>query len=125
MEKLFTAIHSLGRPVIYGVISRNGQANIVIGVETQEDETIIKSMIMGLLTGIEVENCSLIFPRAEAKQVLVVYFCCSRFKSDDEKQRFDLSTLMRCLNGKDYTVLFMRNQFLLKIRRTDITMFFE
>ena len=40
MEKLFTAIHSLGRPVIYGVVSRNGKANIVIGVETREDEQL-------------------------------------------------------------------------------------
>lgn len=107
MEKLFTAIHSLGRPVIYGVISRNGQANIVIGVETQEDETIIKSMIMGLLTGIEVENCSFDFSKSGSETGTGGFISAVPvLKVDDEKQRFDLSTLMRCLNGKDYTVLF-------------------
>ena len=75
MEKLFTAIHSLGRPVIYGVISRNGQANIVIGVETQEDETIIKSMIMGLLTGIEVENCSFDFSKSGSETGTGGFIC--------------------------------------------------
>ena len=107
MEKLFTAIHSLGRPVIYGVVSRNGKANIVIGVETREDETIIKSMMMGLLTGIEVENCSFDFSQKESETGTGGFISAVPvLKVDDEKQRFDLSTLMRCLNGKDYTVLF-------------------
>lgn len=107
MEKLFTAIHSLGRPVIYGVVSRNGKANIVIGVETREDETIIKSMMMGLLTGIEVENCSFDFSESGSETGTGGFISAVPvLKVDNEKQKFDLSTLMRCLNGKDYTVLF-------------------
>lgn len=107
MEKLFTAIHSLGRPIIYGVVSRDGKANIVIGVETKEDEAVIKSMIMGLLLGIEVENCSFNFSAYKNGTGTGGFISAVPIlKVDDEKQRFDLSTLMRCLNGKDYTVLF-------------------
>lgn len=110
IEKLFTAIHSLNSPVIYGIVSRNGKANIVIGVETQAHETVVKSMMLGLLTGIEVESCSLDFSVDRNEKGKGGFISAVPvLKVDDERQKFDLSTLMRCLNGEDYTVLFYAN----------------
>lgn len=105
--KLFTAIHSLNRPILYGVVSRNQRANLVMGVETQKDEAVVKSILSGLLVGIELEPCSLDFSgqkneAAEGGFISAVPV----LKVDDDRQSFDLSTLMRCLNGEDYTVLF-------------------
>ena len=53
MEKLFTAIHSLGVPVAYGIVSYKGQTNLVLGVRSKEAQEIVESFIKGVLTGIE------------------------------------------------------------------------
>ncbi len=107
MEKLCTAIHPLGRPMIYGVVSRNGKANLVIGMETQKDEAIVKTMIKGLLVGVELEDCSFDFTTNKSDEIEGGFISAVPIlKIDDDKQKFDLSTLMRCLNGDDYTVLF-------------------
>ena len=53
MEKLFTAIHSLGVPVAYGIVSYKGQTNLVLGVKSKEAQEIVESFIKGVLTGIE------------------------------------------------------------------------
>lgn len=105
--RLFVALHTLNRPIIYGVVSRGGNASIIIGVETQTDETIIKSMLMGLLVGIEIESCSFNFSTrigADGKGGFIS--AVPVLKIDDDKQKFELSTVMRSLNGEDYTVLF-------------------
>lgn len=107
IEKLFTAIHSLNRPIIYGVVSRNGKANLVIGVETQKDEAVVKSMLRGLLMGIELEKCTLDFSVQKSENGEGGFISAVPIlKVDEDRQKFDLSTLMRCLNGEDYTVLF-------------------
>lgn len=106
IEKLFIAIHSFNRPVVYGVISRNGKANIVIGVQTRNDKTIIESMMKGLLLGIEVEPYQPAFSADNGSQNHGGFISAVPvLKVDDEKQMFDLSPLMRSLNGYDYTVL--------------------
>ena len=38
MNKLYAAIHSIGVPVIYGIISENGKTNLVLGVEDEENK---------------------------------------------------------------------------------------
>lgn len=107
IEKLFIAIHSIKRPVVYGVVSRNGRANIVIGVQTQSDKIIIESMLKGLLLGVEVESYQPDFSlRNEETGRGGFISAVPVLKVDNEKQKFDLSTLMRSLNGYDYTVLF-------------------
>lgn len=72
IEKLFIAIHSINRPIVYGVVSREGEANIVFGVETQNDKTIIESMLKGLLLGVEVESYSPDISVKDEKRVVKV-----------------------------------------------------
>lgn len=106
MEKLFTAIHPLGSPVLYGVISRGRQANIVLGVEYSQKETV-KSIINGLLTGIELEeNKQFQFRNTGQKNSKGGFITSVPItKVGEDRQQFDISALMKSLNGRDYTAL--------------------
>jgi len=56
MEKLFTAIHSIGVTIAYGIISYDGITNLVIGINQKKGADIITSIIGGLLSGVELVN---------------------------------------------------------------------
>ena len=104
MEKLLTAIHSLGSPVIYGIVSREGITRIVFGVN-YSNKDVVKSILYGLLTGIDIQEEKEIFKNEEQQYQGGFISSVPITKIDNEKQQFDPSTLMKCLNGKDYTVL--------------------
>lgn len=108
IEKLFVSLYALGCSVIYGIISRNGTTNIIIAVPEGNKEHS-KSVLEGLLTGIEIEEFSfdqLVLPIESATGKGGFISGVPITKIDDEKKYFDLSALMRSLNGRDYTVLF-------------------
>ncbi len=106
IEKLFTALYALESPVLYGIISREGKANIVLGVN-YESKIVVNSIIRGLLTGIELEEDQQ-YDFTKVCENPSGGFACAVpiLKVEEEKQRFDFSTLMKSLNGKTYTVLF-------------------
>lgn len=108
MEKLFTAIHSIGAPIAYGIISYDGVTNLVIGIYQKKDVDIVASIIGGLLSGVELINVK---PNFMNKSVCPSYFgllpAIPTTKIDDKPQTFDISPIMRSLNGQNYTVLFI------------------
>lgn len=106
IEKLLTAVFPLKTPVLYGVISRNGQANIVFGV-SYDKKDVVKSIINGLLTGIDIEEKpSCTFADVSKKGCYGGLFSAVPIlEVEKEKQQFDISALMKSLNGKDYNVL--------------------
>lgn len=106
MDKLFTAIHSLGVPIAYGVVSYEGKTNLVLGVGSKDAKEVIESFVKGLLTGIELIPYATNFTsRNTSAQKGGIVSAVPIVRIDDEKQKFDISTLMRSLNGQDYTVL--------------------
>jgi len=106
MDKLFIAIHSLGVPIAYGVVSYAGQTNLVLGVGSKDAQEIMESFVKGLLTGIELTSYEPKFTSRTTKaQNGGIVSAVPILKVADEKQKFDISTLMRSLNGQDYTVL--------------------
>jgi len=112
MDKLFTAIHSLGVPIAYGVVSYEKQANLVLGVGNKEAQEIIESFVEGLLTGVELTPYTPKFTsRTASAQMGGIVSAVPALKIDNEKQKFDISTLMRSLNGQDYTVLCIANPY--------------
>lgn len=112
MEKLFTAIHGLNTSIFYGLISFNGQTNLVIGVDNKDAENIIKSILEGLLTGIELIPYKPQFTTRETHATTGgVISAVPILKVDDDKQKFDISTLMRSLNGQNYTVIFVSKPY--------------
>lgn len=108
IEKLFTALHSIGVSVSYGLVSRNGVTNLVLGVYSSSDVESVKSITQGLLSGIELKSYS---PRfAESGTNRMSYGILSGVPSlyvREQKQTFSLSSIMRSLNGRDYTLLFI------------------
>lgn len=112
MEKLFTAVHSLNMSVVYGVICYEGQANLVLGVANKIAEDVIKSLVEGLLTGIEMTPY---MPKMTDRKTHTkkggVISAVPILKVDDDKQKFDISALMRSMNGQKYTVLFVAKPY--------------
>ena len=109
MKKFFTAIHSLEKPIVYGVVSYEGVTNLVLGVyEDKSEANTIKHIMEGLLSGIEL--CSFspdLNSRNKCEKSVGLISAIPSIKIGDEKQKFDISSLMKSLNGQDYTVLFV------------------
>lgn len=116
MEKLFVATNSLNEPIAYGIASYGGQTSLVIGVQSAEAESVIKSLIEGLLTGIEIDDYTMDFKgRKTHAQTGGIISAVPILKVEDDKQRFDISTLMRSLNGQNYTVLCVAQPYSLEV----------
>ena len=108
MEKLFTALHSIGVSVGYGLVSRDGITNLVIGVYSSGDVAVVKRITEGMLSGIEMKAYSPDF--TDCNNNSMHYGILSGVPSlyvHEQKQVFSLSTIMRSLNGQDYTLLFI------------------
>ncbi|NVP03095.1 hypothetical protein HWA77_23075 [Photobacterium damselae subsp. damselae] len=108
IEKLFTALHSIGISIGYGLVSRNGVTNLVLGIYSCRDVESVKSITQGMLSGIEIESYSPDF--SGEKNSDMSFGILSGVPSlylRDQKQTFSLSSIMRSLNGHDYTVMFL------------------
>lgn len=117
MEKLFTAIHSIGVTLSYGVISYEGTTNLVIGIQKKSDTAIIAPIIEGLLSGVELESITPNFmKRSFQSNYSGILPAIPTVKIDDEPQTFDIAPIMRSLNGKNYTMFFISKPI-----STDIT----
>ncbi len=106
MGKLFTAMSPLQAPIAYGIVSYEGQTNLILGVDGKEAHKVIEPFIKGLLTGVEIEPYIPNFSKrsTSAKNGGVVS-AVPALEIAEERQKFDISALMRSLNGQNYTVL--------------------
>lgn len=112
MGKMFTAISSLQVSVAYGVVSYEGKTNLVLGVASKEAQDVIEPFMKGLLTGIEIEPYKPNFSTRGTSAVNGgVVSAIPIMEIEEEKQQFDISTLMRSINGENYTVLFMAHPY--------------
>ncbi len=109
IEKLFTALHSINVSVAYGIISNNGVTNLVLGVKSSNEAELVKKIVNGILSGIELNNLQNAFS-CDSKPSGKSYGILSgvpTVRLDDVKQIFSLSSIMKALNGENYTVLFL------------------
>lgn len=109
LKKLFTAAYSINRNVCYGIVSKDGNVSLVLGVDSKngEDETIL-SVIKGLLSGIKIEKYDKKIINEKYKNGYAG--CISgvpTIKIDGEYQKKDLSPLIRSLNGQNYTIMIL------------------
>lgn len=107
-EKLLTALYSVNISIAYGIVSCDGFTNLVIGVYHAEDVECVTTIMQGMLSGVELEA---IEPDFENKnpdklQYGILTGVPSLFVKG-QKQSFSLSSIMRSLNGQDYTLLFI------------------
>ncbi len=106
MEKLFTAIHAMNASIAYGIISYNNNLNLVLGVENKQAQQTVKNLMEGLLSGIELEPYSpALAKRSHHSQYGGILSGIPILKIEDEKQTFDMSSMMHSMIGHDYTVL--------------------
>lgn len=106
MDKFFTVLYSFGKPIVYGVISYHNTVNLVLGVYDADDAEILKQIMEGLLNGIELQPFYADLHNGTEKEAGIISAIPS-VKIGEEKQKFDLSSLLRSLNGQNYMVLFM------------------
>jgi hypothetical protein len=108
VEKLFTALHSIDVPVGYGIVSRDGITNLVLCVYSSNDVDAVKKIVRGMLSGSELEEYAPGFKASVSKEKS--YGVLSGIPSvfiKEKKQTFSLSSIMRTLNGENYTLLFL------------------
>ena len=113
MQKLFTTAYSIKQEVCYGIVSNEGETSLVIGISPTSSDGAIKRIIEGLLPGMKIEEYRGKFINAKQmgkpEQDQDRYVGCisgiPALKLDGELQRKDLSSLMRSLNGENYTLM--------------------
>lgn len=116
MQKLFTTAYSIKQEVCYGIVSNNGKTSLVIGISPTSRDTSIKRIIEGLLPGMKIEEYQDKFENAEIRTGKKNeqydkdrYVGCisgvPALKIDGELQNKELSSLMRSLNGENYTIM--------------------
>lgn len=110
MKKLFITAYSIKQVVCYGIVSNNGKTSLVLGVDPKSDDTIIKTILEGLLSGAKIERYTKRFINSKSgdKDKDRYVGCISGVPSlivDGQLQNKDLSSLMRSLNGQNYTIM--------------------
>ncbi len=106
-EKLFTAFYSIDIPIAYGLVSYEGVTNLVIGVYQSGGVGSVKTMMQGMLSGIELKE---IKPSFQCNHREVSHGILSGIPAlflNGKKQNFSLSSIMRSLNGQEYVLLFL------------------
>ena len=109
MTKFYTTIHALNRPVIYGVISYKGMTNLVLGIYSTNgtDTNMIKSIMQGLLDGIDIEIFKPSYGQRKKAKIKSGFITgVPSIKVGEDKQSFDIGPVMKSLNGQNYTLLF-------------------
>ena len=114
LQKLFITAYAIQKPVCYGIVSNNDKTSLVIGVDPQNGNNEIQTVIEGLLPGIKLEKYEEGFTNNKDKQTGIEktrYVGClsgvPSLKIDGELQNKDLSSLMRSLNGMSYTIMIL------------------
>lgn len=117
MTRLFTAIHSLNVLVAYGIVSYNGKSDLVIGLAGNDGKIVAETILEGLLTGVETTPYKVNLSEKNTSRKGGIISAVPVYKIEEE-QRFDISTLMRSLNGQNYSVFFLAKPAPLSVVQT-------
>lgn len=111
LKKLFTTAYAIKQEVCYGIVSYSGKTSLVLGVQPKSSDETIKVIIEGLLPGVKICKYKEGFINSidKEKNDNDRYVGCisgvPALKIDGEYQSKDLSSLMRSLNGQNYTIM--------------------
>lgn len=107
-EKLLTALYSINIPIAYGIVSRDGVTNLVLGVYSRSDVESVKTITQGMLSGVDMKE--IIPDFSSGTNANINHGILAGVPSlyvKEQKQTFSLASIMRSLNGQDYTLLFI------------------
>lgn len=106
MKALFTMAYTLNQRIYYGLNSYEGKTSLLIGTDNKNEA--LKDMLNGLLPGIKVEPFSGFENKKDQKNgydISRYVGCVSGIPSCTVNGTRDFSSIMRTLNGKNYTVM--------------------
>lgn len=107
-EKLLTALYSINIPIAYGVVSRDGVTSLVLGVYSSNDVESVKTITQGMLSGIDMKEITPDFsPDTRNNIHHGILTGVPSLYVKEHKQTFSLASIMRSLNGQNYTLLFI------------------
>lgn len=107
-EKLFTALHSISIPISYGIISRDGTTNLVLGVYSRTAAESVAAITRGMLSGIDMQEIRPNFSKSTNRMLSHgILAGIPSLYVKEQKQPFSLAPIMRSLNGQNYTLLFI------------------
>ena len=107
-EKLLTALYSIDIPIAYGIVSRNGITNLVLGVYSSNDVESVKTIMQGMLSGIDMKEIVPDFSPSTSNNISHgILAGVPSLYVKEQKQTFSLASIMRSLNGQNYTLLFI------------------
>lgn len=114
MSKFFSSIHSLNLPIVYGICSYEGITNLVIGLYDESHKiNTLKNVLEGNLAGVDIQPYQPKFEKRKRKEKYVGFVSSiPSVNVDGKKQLFNIAPVMRSLNGKDYTLLFLARPML-------------
>lgn len=107
-EKLLTALYSIDISIAYGIVSRNGITNLVLGVYSRNDVEVVKTIAQGMLSGIDMIEFVPDFSTSASNNINHgILTGVPSLYVKEHKQTFSLASIMRSLNGQNYTLLFI------------------
>lgn len=115
MKNVFKTAYAINQPICYGVTSQMGETSLLIGVPPTNDANKIKSVFEGILSGIKLEKFEDGFVNSKDGYGVDKgrYVGCVSgtpvLKVEDEYKKEDLTSLMRSLNGQNYTIMVLCN----------------
>lgn len=109
MDKFYTALYAVGKPVVYGIVSHKGTMNLIVGLyDNGNDAELLKNVMEGLLDKVELISYKMDLTKRETSEKEVgLISAIPSIKIDEQNQKFSLAAMMKSLNGQDYTVLFV------------------
>ncbi len=117
MQKLFTTAYSINHEVCYGLVSANGTVSLVLGIGPSSSDEVIPTLLEGLLPGVKIEKYTNRFVNQQVQVDAETWRDKDRYvgciagtpalKIDGQLQRKELTSLMRSLNGQNYTIMVM------------------
>lgn len=107
-EKLLTALYSIDIPIAYGIVSRDGVTDLVLGVYSSSDVESVKTITQGMLSGIDMKEIVPDFSPSTSNNINHgILAGVPSLYVKEQKQTFSLASIMRSLNGQNYTLLFI------------------
>lgn len=112
LKKLFTTAYAIKQEVCYGIVSNSRKTSLVLGVQPRSSDETIRVIIEGLLPGVKICKFEKQFINStdndginEKDRYVGCISGVPALKIDSEYQPKDLSSLMRSLNGQNYTIM--------------------
>lgn len=107
-QKLLSSLNSINITIVYGLISKDGQSNLILGVYNPKKKSQLKRLISGTLSNVRLTEYTPKFENfSSEKHFYGILSGQPIVKLDENKPSFSLSSIMRSLNGENYSLLFL------------------